>query len=505
MATPFQRVPMDIVGLLAPVSERENQYILTVVDYATRYPEAIPLRKIDTESVAEALPEVFCLVGFPTEILNDRGAQFISGLMQEIEWLVQVKHLFTTHYNPWCNGLCEQVNRILKAMLRKMCQERPQNWDRYFPAVLFAYREVPQASTGFSPFELLYGRTVRGPMQASKGLWTEEDAPKGRNTYEYVLSLRNWLEETCELPWASLLQAQGKQKHHCDKKAKDRKFKVDQKVLVLLPSDHNKLLLQWKGLNEVIEVVRQCDYKVQVRGKARIYHANLLKQYTEREEGREKVAAVAIIEPEHEVDGVVDDESLLELNAVKGQETHKDVLVNPELTQEQKAEVEALVKEFAEVLTDKPGTTDLVKHGLDTVNHEPAGMKQYPMPYAKQQAVEEEVKKMLDAGVIEQSNSAYNSSLVMVKKSDSSNRCCVDLRQINSITKFDAEPMPDIDIIMTRASQARFFTKTDMTKGYWPVIIDEESRPLTAFNTTLGSFQFTKMAFSLVNSAATFG
>ena len=116
----------------------------------------------------------------------------------------------------------------------------------------------------------------------------------------------------------------------------------------------------------------------------------------------------------------------------------------------------------------------------------------------------EEVKKMVEARVIEPANSPYNSPVVMVKKSDGSNRCCVDMRQINSITKFDAEPMPDIDAIMTRASQARFFTKMDMTKGYWHVIMDEESRPLTAFNTTLGSFQFIKMAFGLVNSAATF-
>ena len=193
-------------------------------------------------------------------------------------------------------------------MLKKVCQERPQDWDRYLPAVLFAYREVSQASTGFSPFEFLYGRTVRGPMQVLKGLWMEEDTPEVRNTYEYVLSLRNRLEETCELARVNLLQAQGKQKHYYDKKAKDRKFEVGQKVLVLLPGDHNKLLLQWKGPYEVIEVVCQCDYAVQVRGKAKIYHPNLLKQYTERGEDREEVAAVEIIEPGYETDGVVDDE-----------------------------------------------------------------------------------------------------------------------------------------------------------------------------------------------------
>ena len=74
-------------------------------------------------------------------------------------------------------------------MLRKMCQERPRDWDRYLHAVLFAYREVPQASTGFSPFELLYGHTVRGPMQVLKELWTKEDTPQAKNTFSTFSTL----------------------------------------------------------------------------------------------------------------------------------------------------------------------------------------------------------------------------------------------------------------------------------------------------------------------------
>jgi hypothetical protein len=75
---------------------------------------------------------------------------------------------------------------------------RPKDWDRYLPAVLFAYREVPQASTGFLPFEMLCGRTVRGPMLLLKELWTkEDDTDEMRNTYQYILDLRNSFEETC--------------------------------------------------------------------------------------------------------------------------------------------------------------------------------------------------------------------------------------------------------------------------------------------------------------------
>ena len=142
------------------------------MEYATRYPEAIPLPKIETERVAEALLEIFSRVGVPEEVLSDLGTQFTSDLMKEVGRLLSVKQLTTTPYHPMCNGLVEKFNGTLKRMLRRMCSERPKDWDRYIPALLFAYREAPQESLGFSPFELLYGRTVRGPLSILKELWT---------------------------------------------------------------------------------------------------------------------------------------------------------------------------------------------------------------------------------------------------------------------------------------------------------------------------------------------
>ena len=142
------------------------------MDYATRYPEAVALPSIETERVAEALVDIFSRVGVPEEILTDCGTQFTSDLMGEIGRLLFIKQLNNTPYHPMCNGLVEKFNGTLKNMLRKMCAERPQDWDRYLNAVLFAYREVPQESLGFSPFELLYGRTVRGPMRILRELWT---------------------------------------------------------------------------------------------------------------------------------------------------------------------------------------------------------------------------------------------------------------------------------------------------------------------------------------------
>ena len=221
MEESFKRVAVDLVGPISPASEKGNRYILTVVDFATRYPEAVALPKIETEHVAEALLEVLSRVGFPKEMLSDRGTQFPSDMMKEVSQLVSTKQLFTTPYNPLCNGLCERINGVLKSMIQKICQERPKVWDRYQPAILFAYREVPRSSKGFSPFELLHGRTVRGPMQILKELWAGDCEDEIRNTYQYVLELRNRLEKTCQLARESLYEAQGRQKHHFDKKARN--------------------------------------------------------------------------------------------------------------------------------------------------------------------------------------------------------------------------------------------------------------------------------------------
>ena len=144
---PFQRVAIDLVGPFSPVTECRNCYILTMVDYATRYPEAIALPSIDTEYVAKGLIEMFSQVGVLCEILSDRESQCMSQLMQQVNRLLSVKHLVTTPYNTQCNGLVEKFHLVLKSILQNLCAERPKDWDRSLPAVLFAYGEAPQAST----------------------------------------------------------------------------------------------------------------------------------------------------------------------------------------------------------------------------------------------------------------------------------------------------------------------------------------------------------------------
>ena len=267
---PFRRVATDLIGPLKPVTYNKNRYILTLVDYATRYPEAVPLASVDTETVAEALVSIFSRVGIPNEVLTDMGTQYTSAVMKEVRRLLSFKQLVTTPYHPICNGPVERFNQTIKNMLMRMCAERPKDWDKYIDPLLFAYREAPQESLGFSPFELLYGWPVRGPMQILKQLWSKEiEDPEVRSTYQYVIELRDRLESTLEIAQDNLSKMSRKYKRHYDQKAGKRQLKVGNKALVLLPTDKNKLLMGWKGPYEVVEKLSPLDYRIRIGGSKR--------------------------------------------------------------------------------------------------------------------------------------------------------------------------------------------------------------------------------------------
>jgi hypothetical protein len=502
---PFKRVAVDLVGPFHPPSEGGHRYILTLVDYATRYPEAIPLKMISTEVVAEALVDMYSRLGIPEEVLSDLGTQFVSECMQEVSKLLSVNRLTTTPYHPMCNGLVEKFNGTLKTMLRRLCSEQPKQWHRYINALLFAYREVPQESTGFSPFELLYGRTVRGPMHILKELWTNEGAdPEVKSSYQYVFELRERMEETLKIAREELDKAQQRHKKYYDRNSKQRSFEVGSQVLVLLPSDNNKLLMQWRGPFEVEEVVRMNDYKVRIGRKSKIYHANLLKEYIKREDFESGAACVAVIEAdEPDKEDHTEDDDLLDLDPYHPCETHEDVQFGENLLGDQKKQASDLIQQFQEIFTDKPGRTNLVEHRVCLTSEDPIRSKPYSVPYTVRESLKNEIREMMRLGVIRESSSPYASPVVIVRKKDGSNRVCIDYRKLNKITVVDPEPMtPAVDVFQ-RIGQDKYFSKIDLSKGYWQVPVVQEDIFKTAFVTPDGTYEFLKMPFGMMNSGAT--
>ena len=100
---------------------------MTLVDCASKYPEAVPIKNIDTETVAETLLDMYNRVGIPEEVLSDLGTQFVSKCMEEVSRLLSIKRLTTTPYHPICNGLVERFNGTLKKMLQRYATVNSRN------------------------------------------------------------------------------------------------------------------------------------------------------------------------------------------------------------------------------------------------------------------------------------------------------------------------------------------------------------------------------------------
>lgn len=115
-----------------------------------------------------------------------------------------------------------------------------------------------------------------------------------------------------------------------------------------------------------------------------------------------------------------------------------------------------------------------------------------------------EVKTMLDLGVIEPSQSAWHSHPVIVPKPNRSVRVYQEFRKVNSVTQFDAYPMPRIQGLLEKVGKAKFLTTLELTKSYWQILLSPESKQYTAFATPIGLYQFTRMPFGLHEAAATF-
>ncbi len=353
MQVPFERIGMDLIGPLER-SARGHRFALVLVVYATRYPEAVALRNISAKSVAEALFSMISREGIPKEILTDQGTAFMSRTIRELYELLGIKSIRTSVYHPQTDGLVERFNRTLKTMIRKFVHEDAKNWDKWLEPVLFAVREVPQASTGFSPFELLYGRQPRGVLDILRETW-EEGPSESKNEIQHVLDLRTKLHTLGQLSMENLLQAQDKQSRLYNRGARLRNFTPGDKVLVLLPTSSSKLLAKWQGPFEVTRQVGDLNYEV-VRtdrsGARQIYHLNLLKKWNEVE----PVMLATVVGNEEDLGPEVS-LKVPSLTLAPG---------GDHLSPSQLTDVARLQREFADVFSPRPGRTNLIQHHIET-------------------------------------------------------------------------------------------------------------------------------------------
>ncbi|UYV77009.1 hypothetical protein LAZ67_14002807, partial [Cordylochernes scorpioides] len=168
------------------------------------------------------------------------------------------------------------------------------------------------------------------------------------------------------------------------------------------------------------------------------------------------------------------------------------------------AESTKLINVMSEELNGQNQQTSLAKHKIETGNHQPIKHRPYRVSPTERQAIQTEVDKMLDAGIIRHSESPWSSPVILVKKKDGNWRFCVDYRRLNKVTKKDVYPLPRIDDTLDSLKGAKFYSSMDLRSGYWQIEVDEADREKTAFITPDGLYEFLVMLFGLCNAPSTF-
>ena len=183
MEEPFAKVIIDCVSPL-PKTRKGKEFLLTIMDGSTRFPEAVPLRDIKACTIIEPLVGFFLKFGLPKQIQHDRGTNFVSGVFQEVMAGLGITQAVSSAYHPESQGALERAHQTLKTMLKTYCVQFPADWDTAVPFVLFAYRDAINESTGFSPFELVFGHEVRGPLKLLKEQLTQPQT--NENVLHYI-------------------------------------------------------------------------------------------------------------------------------------------------------------------------------------------------------------------------------------------------------------------------------------------------------------------------------
>ncbi|GFR80743.1 zinc finger protein [Elysia marginata] len=206
------------------------------------------------------------------------------------------------------------------------------------------------------------------------------------------------------------------------------------------------------------------------------------------------------IEGEHFNDS--DCETLPELGGWGSNETVNDLQYGDQLSPDQRRQLEEIASSYSSIFSDRPGTVSTEEHRIKLTSLSPVRQRPYPVPYAMRQTLRDELKKMEDLEIIRKSSSPY-SSPVVTKKKDSSNRVCIDYRRFNKITTFDPQPATPPADVFQGMEKDQYFSKLDLSKGYWQIPVRKEDIPKTAFVTMDCHYELLKMPFGMMNSGAT--
>ncbi|CAH8445461.1 unnamed protein product [Dicrocoelium dendriticum] len=254
-SAPGQRIGVDIIGPL-PITKSGNCFILVMIDYFTKWCEAIPIRCQNASTVASTIVnEWVARYGAPISLHSDQGAAFESHLMQEMCRLLAIKKTRTTPYHPQGNGLVERTNRTIKAILQSFVERHQSNqWDEALPQCMLAYRASVHSTTGYSPAYLTLSREIRLPLELLSPVCPVE----AYSLSEYVRITRERVRVAFQSVQEHMNRAQHSQKEYYDRQSRGPEYRKGDRVWLHRPRPPagapGKFHREWQGPYEIVFV-----------------------------------------------------------------------------------------------------------------------------------------------------------------------------------------------------------------------------------------------------------
>jgi transposase InsO family protein len=251
---PLELVCIDYLGLETCKGKYKN--VLVITDHFTRYAIAIATTNQSAKTTAKVLMNHFIQhYGFPLRLHSDNGGSFEGHVIKELCKLVGIEKSRTTPFHPRGNGACERMNQSLLGLLRSLTSEQKSCWKDQLSYVVHAYNCMRHESTGFSPFELMYGRKARLPIDLMLSL---NENVKHQSYQEFVSEMQKKLKYAYEVAEkkVEVMKARNVQNY----KSHGGAVQVGDRVLVkrfYFPEGKHKLCDKWE--EEVYVVVGRMD------------------------------------------------------------------------------------------------------------------------------------------------------------------------------------------------------------------------------------------------------
>jgi len=501
----FDDVTVDVMGGQLPISSKGNKYVMLIVCNVSKWVHGIPLRNLRAETIADKLIEFFCIYGIPRVIRGDNFSSFRSQLLTKIRQRLGIDARYSAPFHYQSHGAIERVNLTVENMLRKYIHQNPRRWDDLLPFLLFALREVPHSSTGYSPAELVFGRRLRGLLNVARETWTSGDpAEKQLNmsTTRYMEQLEQKIKSALEVAKENVAVAQQTMKKNYDKLSSVRQLEPGEMALVLLPTSGNKLLSAWNGPFKVLRKCENNNYEIQIGRRKAILHINSLRKFHEPQTKDDNDIMMIVTD-----DAQLDDEDLMpsapQLTEAEGG-SQAQFSIGQQLTAEQRADMERLLSEYSDIFTEKPGKTDLVRHSIKLSDETPCYQASYRIPETMRDAVYDELMKMVDNGIIKYDpDTSWNSPLIIVKKSDGGIRLVNNFINLNKKTLDERYQMTNANELLSRVAGAKYLTKIDLRSAFFQIELTPNSQQYTGFQTPFGTFSYVSMAMGLKGASST--